>query len=181
MNDDVRTAELRQGPVATASEAARIEFLKLVVNASEGHLRALDTKAQILLAAVVLSWNPLWSMVNSPCRNGVALQQTVVLVVACMLVATILAFGWSVWPSGPPRTSSTSSLFYVGDNVSEERRTAYLRELQGLAMLEELASEALKLACLRDAKGKRLKASMLMGSVAYVSVLALLLSGPHCA
>lgn len=165
------------GPTPSADQAAPrgevIDFLKTVVVASEGHLRALDTKAQIALAAFVLSWNPLWSMINSPCRQGVAMP--VILLLVAAIVLSIAAYGYSVWPGS---VSGTSSLFYIGSTGMQPK--AYLQSLQDLRAEIELAREAVVLAAIRRYKQRRLRLALLASVVSYLTLAGVLFVGRYC-
>ena len=51
----------------TATKQERVDFLKQTMAFNEGNVRAYDVKAQISLAAFVLSGNPLMATINGAC------------------------------------------------------------------------------------------------------------------
>jgi len=89
---------------ATATEGAtkqeRIDFLKQAMAFTEGNVRAYDIKAQISLAAFVLSGNPLMAIINGAC--GTSARQVLVTALV-VFIATILTYLWVRWPVAPPQ------------------------------------------------------------------------------
>src|SRR6476619_2659649 len=81
--------------VATRQE--RIDFLKQVIAFNEGNVRSYDIKAQISLAAFVLSGNPLMAIISGAC--GTSARQVLVIALV-VFVSTILCFLWVLWPVG---------------------------------------------------------------------------------
>src|SRR5436190_13478156 len=78
------------------SKEERIDFLKQAIAFSEWSIRSFDTKAQISIAAFVLSMNPLWSILTSAhSRAGTSLPLAVLLVI---FVTTVVLFGLVIWP-----------------------------------------------------------------------------------
>src|SRR5262247_4519001 len=82
-------------PDAT-SEEERLDFLKQAIAFTEWTIRSFDTKAQISIAAFVLSMSPLWSILTSACPR--AASSPLVVVLLALLVVTILLFGYVIWP-----------------------------------------------------------------------------------
>src|ERR1700694_5761831 len=76
-------------PDATSKEE-RLEFLKQAIAFTEWTIRSFDTKAQISIAAFVLSMNPLWSIFTSACPRAASSPFAAVLL--ALLVTTILLF-----------------------------------------------------------------------------------------
>ena len=176
MEKETGSAGAVEAPAANAA-AAQIDFLKVVVAAAEGHLRAGDTKAQIALAAFVLSWNPLLAMLHGVCRQGAAPWTTAVL--AAVVVATILCYGRAVWPSSLPPSIGRPGLFFLlrGSVASPAELVA---RVAGARLAEELANEAIKLSALRERKTRTLKIAFASTILTYAVFLALLVPGMQC-
>lgn len=172
----------RSGPLTSA----QIDFLKLTVAAAESHLRAYDTKAQITLAAFVLSLNPLWALFQSVCRHGVEAGAVTVLLVT--VVATLVAYGATVWPAsgaGAARAASqteaspTSNLFFLAGDAGTAAHH-YLAALAGVDVGEALADEAVKLARLRRAKAARLKLALVCTIASYALIVLMFTTRQQC-
>ena len=174
-NPDGDEPAMQEGP----SKEDRLDFLKQAIAFTEWTIRSFDTKAQISIAAFVLSINPLWSILTSACARAASSGLIVVLLV--LLVGTILLFGYVIWPVtlAPAKLTGgwqTKGLFYVAD---PNRLTApqYADRLKDLTIEEELAAETLKLAYIRDIKSRRfknaLKAVVLFYTWALVAFLLL--------
>jgi hypothetical protein len=153
------------------SKQERIDFLKQAIAFTEWNIRSFDTKAQISIAAFVLSMNPLWSMMIAAYpRAGSSM----------IIAALLLLFGYVIWPvtlsgSGLTGTWESKGLFYVGD---PNRLTAslYSDRLKSLAIETELAGETLKLAAIREIKSRRFRHALIATAVFYAgAVLCLLL------
>lgn len=177
MNEPVASTTPKPSPEHN-SPASQIDFVKLMVSAAEGHLRASDTKAQIALAAFVLSWNPLLSMFHSTCRQGVTPVFSWVL--AASVVITILSYGNAVWPSSARREGQRSAGLFFLSRGSAATREELLGRLRTASFVEELADEALKLSDLRLRKTMRLKVALGCSVATYVIYLILLMSGRQC-
>src|SRR5215467_960077 len=103
-----------QGP----SKDERLDFLKQAIAFTEWTIRSFDTKAQISIAAFVLSMSPLWSILTSACPRAASSPLVAILLV--LLVVTILLFGYVIWPVtlAPAKLTGgwpTKGLFYVAD------------------------------------------------------------------
>ena len=63
-------------PATRTSEAPtkeeRLDFLRQAIAFTEWTIRSFDTKAQISIAAFVLSMNPLWSILTAACPRAAA-------------------------------------------------------------------------------------------------------------
>jgi hypothetical protein len=160
------------------SKQERIDFLKQAIAFTEWNIRSFDTKAQISIAAFVLSMNPLWSMMIAAYpRAG---SSMIIAALLLLFVATVLLFGYVIWPvtlsgSGLTGTWESKGLFYVGD---PNRLTAslYSDRLKSLAIETELAGETLKLAAIREIKSRRFRHALVATAVFYAgAVLCLLL------
>ena len=141
------------------SEEARLEFLKQAIAFTEWTIRSFDTKAQISIAAFVLSINPLWSILTSACPR--AASSPLVTILLFLLVITILLFGYVIWPVAVTQSRLTGGwqskgLFYVGD-PSQFTTSLYTDRLKDLTIEVELAAETLKLAYIREIKSRRFK------------------------
>jgi hypothetical protein len=160
----------------------RLDFLKQAIAFTEWTIRSFDTKAQISIAAFVLSINPLWSILNSACPHAASSIPVAVLLV--LLLTSVLLFGYVIWPVKLSRPQlaggwQNSGLFYVAD---PEHLTAsiYSDRLNGLAIEAELAAETLKLAYIRDIKSRRFKNALLSVVIFYAWVLACFLLARNC-
>ena len=163
-------------PISPAPEGAtkqeRVDFLKQVVAFTESNVRSYDTKAQISLAAFVLSANPLVAITSVGCSATGAKSVLMVLVPA--YIATILTYLWVLWPVAPPVDKLTEGLksqniFFIHDPVGLGSR-AYVDRLAKLVMEPELTAEALKLAHIRRVKAGRFKAALVATLAAYVVI-----------
>ena len=163
-------------PKAPAPEGVtkqeRVDFLKQVVSFTEGNVRSYDTKAQISLAAFVLSANPLVAIAGAGCSPAGARSVLMVLVPA--YIATILTYLWVLWPVAPPVARLTEGLksqniFFIHDPVGLGS-SAYVERLAKLVMEPELTAEALKLAHIRRVKAGRFKAALIATQAAYLVI-----------
>src|SRR5436189_5335655 len=94
---------------ATRTEAPtkeeRLDFLRQAIAFTEWTIRSFDTKAQISIAAFVLSMNPLWSILTAACPRGAS--SLIVAALLVLFVATILLFGYVIWPVTLTRSKLT--------------------------------------------------------------------------
>src|SRR5689334_23205103 len=135
---------------ATATKQERIEFLKQVIGFTEANVRSYDIKAQISLAAFVLSGNPLIAIINGACGPA---SRNVLIIVLVVFLATIVGYLWVLWPVAPPQQKLTEGLgagglFYIHDPL-KFTGPSYFDRLKSLAPEPELTAEALKLAHIR--------------------------------
>src|SRR5262249_3884693 len=136
---------------------------------TEWNIRSFDTKAQISIAAFVLSINPLWSiLVSSNARAGSSLLVGGLLV---LFVTTVLLFAYVIWPGALTQSNLTGmweskGLVYVGDPTQLSARL-YSYRLKDLAIETELAGETLKLAAIREIKGRRFRSALIAAVVFY--------------
>jgi hypothetical protein len=167
---------------ASATRQERIDFLKQSMAFTEGNIRAYDIKAQISLAAFVLSGNPLMAAINGAC--GTSARQ--VLVIAFVVfIATILAYLWVLWPVAPPQQKLTEgvgakNLFYLHDPLGAGA-SQYSERLKGLAVGPELTAEALKLSFIRKIKARRFKNALIATLVAYLVMVVAFFAIGRCA
>src|SRR5947207_5808948 len=101
MSDTAAAAE------AGATRQERVDFLKQSMAFTEGNVRAYDIKAQISLAAFVLSGNPLIGIINGACGTS---ARRVLVIALVVFIATILAYLWVLWPVAPPQQKLTDSV-----------------------------------------------------------------------
>src|SRR6202008_3653226 len=104
-------------PEATSREE-RFDFLKQAIAFTEWTIRSFDTKAQISIAAFVLSMTPLWTILSAACPRAASSLTVAVLLI--IFVTTVLLFGFVIWPVTltPSKLTGgwqTKGLFYVGD------------------------------------------------------------------
>ena len=92
---------------AGATRPERIDFLKQTMAFNEGNVRAYDAKAQISLAAFVLSGNPMMAAINGACG---ASARHVLVIALVVFIATILAYLWVLWPVAPAQPKLTDGL-----------------------------------------------------------------------
>jgi hypothetical protein len=157
---------------AGATKPERIDFLKQVVSFTESNIRSYDTKAQISLAAFVLSANPVVAITGLGCSPHAG--KMVLTVLIAVYFATITTYLWVLWPVPPPIQKLTEGLktqnaFYIHDPVALGA-TGFTAKLAQLDMEPELTSEALKLAYIRRVKARRFKTALMMTAAAYALI-----------
>jgi hypothetical protein len=108
-----------------------------------------------------------------------------VVVLLALFVATVLLFGYVIWPVSltPSRLTGgwqTKGLFYVGD-PNQLTASLYSERLKGLVIEEELAAETLKLAYIREIKSRRFKIALKSVVVFYAWVGVTFLLLRNCA
>jgi predicted PurR-regulated permease PerM len=165
------------------SKEERLDFLKQAIAFTEWTIRSFDTKAQISIAAFVLAMNPLWSILTTACPR--ASSSLAVVVLLGLFVATVLLFGYVIWPVTLTQSRltggwRTKGLFYVG-NPSQLTASLYAQQLKNLAIEEELAAETLKLAYIRDMKSRRFKNALKSVVAFYAWVIITFLLLRNCA
>ncbi len=168
-------------PAEGATKQERVDFLKQVIAFNEANVRAYDLKAQISLAAFVLSGNPIMAIVNGACGANARLVLVVSLIV---FVATILGYLWVLWPVAPPAQKLTEglgagNLFYLPDPLAAAG--GYVERLKGLAVEPELTAEALKLSYIRTVKAQRFKNALIATLAAYLVMVAAFFAVGRCA
>ena len=172
-----------EAPTETgATKQERVDFLKQTMAFNEGNVRAYDVKAQISLAAFVLSGNPLMAAINGAC-GGNARQVLVIALV--VFIATILTYLWVLWPVAPPAQKleeglSATNLFYL-HNPLAFTGSSYTERLRGLAVETELTAETLKLSYIRAVKARRFKNALIATVVAYLVLVAGFFAVGRCA
>jgi hypothetical protein len=168
-------------PDAT-SEEERLDFLKQAIAFTEWTIRSFDTKAQISIAAFVLSINPLWSILTSTCPRAAASPLAAILL--ALLVITILLFGYVIWPVALTQSRLTGGwqskgLFYVVD-PSQLTSSLYAERLKDLTIEVELAAETLKLAYIREIKSSRFKNALKAAVLFYAWAILCFLLMRNC-
>ena len=179
-------AEHDQPPAVSpdaSSEEARLDFLKQAIAFTEWTIRSFDTKAQISIAAFVLSINPLWSILTSACPRAASSPLAAILLV--LLVITILLFGYVIWPVAVTQSRLTGGwqskgLFYVSD-PNQLTTSLYTDRLKDLTIEAELAAETLKLAYIREIKSGRFKTALKAVVVFYAWAIVCFLLLRGCA
>ena len=160
------------------SKEERLDFLKQAIAFTEWTIRSFDTKAQISIAAFVLSMNPLWSILTAACPRAASTFSIAVLL--CLFVTTVLLFGFVIWPVSLTQSKltggwQTKGLFYVGD-PNQLTASLYADRLKDLTIEVELAAETLKLAYIREIKSRRFRHALMSVFVFYAwAVVAFLL------
>jgi len=172
----------QSGPRPDASREEKIEFLKLTMQTSEGQLARYDTKAQIAIAAFVLSWTPLWTILHSSCDRAATTDPVIVLLL--FIIATIVTFGYVIWPvnlkEGAVVASMKLGLFFLVHRF-KGGAAEYMKNLDDLVTEEELANEAIKLSYIRDVKGRRFKRGLFLTVAAYMVYVGCFLLLRNCA
>jgi hypothetical protein len=167
-------------PVAP-SRRERIEFLNNSIIFAEANIRAFDTKSQIALAAFVFSMTPLWSILNSAC-NGVGGRPAASLLLAAF-ICTIMLYGFVLWPirplSGLIKNKRVHGLFFVGDPMAMS--ATYGDKLRDASLEAELTGEVLKLAFIRNSKGRRFRYALWSTGAFYLLVFISFLVLQRCA
>lgn len=181
MPDATTAADLPAGETG-ATRPERIDFLKQVIAFTEGNVRSYDIKAQISLAAFVLSGNPLIATINGAC--GASVRQVLVVSLVAF-IATILIYLWVLWPVAPPQQKLTEglgakNLFYLHDPFAPGQ-SPYSERLKGLAVEPELTAEALKLSYIRKIKARRFKNALIATLVAYLVMVVAFFAVGRCA
>jgi hypothetical protein len=156
--------------VATRSE--RLDFLKQVVSYTEANVRSYDLKAQISLAAFVLSGNPTVAIVYDACGSGPA--RSVLVIMLVVFLATIVSYLWVLWPVAPRHKKlteglATQNLFFVNDAFGLGG-SAYLEKIKDLMVEPELAGEVSKLSYIRGIKSRRFKFALIATFCTYAIV-----------
>lgn len=167
--------------LTTATRQERIDFLKQAIAFNEANVRAYDLKAQISLAAFVLSGNPLMASVNGACGTN---ARQVLVVALVVFIVTILTYLWVLWPVAPPAQKLTeglgaNNLFYLHDPLAVGAR--YTDRLAGLAVEPELTAEMLKLSYIRTVKARRFKNALITTLIAYLVLVAAFFALGRCA
>ena len=166
-----------------ASKQERVDFLKQAIAFTEANIRSYDIKAQISLAAFVLSGNPIVAIVNSACSQAPA--RNVLIVMLVFFIATILTYLFVLWPVSPTQGKLTEglaagSLFYLHDPVSVGG-TGYAARLGNLVVEPELTAEALKLSYIRKVKARRFKAALIVTLITYLVIAGSFFGISRCA
>ena len=169
----METSQIMPAPEGPTKQE-RIDFLKQMVGFTEGNVRSYDTKAQISLAAFVLSANPLVAITGASC--SAACGKLVLMMLVPAYIATILTYMWVLWPVAPPADKLTQDLktqgiFFIHDPVALGS-AAFVDRLSRLSMEPELVAEALKLAHIRRVKAARFKAALIATVSAYAIIIA---------
>lgn len=151
-----------------ATKQERVEFLKQTMAFNEGNVRAYDVKAQISLAAFVLSGNPLMAAINGACGGS---ARPVLVIALVIFIATILTYLWVLWPVAPPPVKLTEgvgakNLFYINPLRTDVMQ--YSEQLKGLTVESELMAETLKLSCIRSVKARRFKTALIATVISYL-------------
>jgi hypothetical protein len=179
MADDVSASG---GPAAeaVATRPERVDFLRQVIAFNEGNVRAYDLKAQISLAAFVLSGNPLMAIVNGACGAN---ARQVLVVALVVFIVTILSYLWVLWPVAPQQKLTEGlgarSLFFLNDPLAIG--AGYSERLKGLVVEPELTAEALKLSYIRTVKARRFKTALITTLIAYLVLAASFFALGRCA
>jgi hypothetical protein len=175
-----RAVEPEHDPVET-SRRERIEFLNNSIVFAESNIRAFDTKSQIALAAFVFSMSPLWSILSSTCGN--VTSRPIVTVLLCAFLATIMTYGFVLWPIAPLRNlvknKRAKGLFFIVDPMAVS--ATYTEQLREISLEAELTAEVLKLSYIRASKGRRFRYALWANAAFYALVFVAFLVLRQCA
>lgn len=168
--EEVNVAQQSAGRDGVPSKQERIEFLKEALAFTEWNIRSFDTKAQISIAAFVLSMSPLWSIIIS--ADPRAASSIVVAGLLLLFLITVLLYGFVIWPITLKQSKLTGAweaqgLFFVRD-PSRLTTRLYAERLKTLAIETELTAETLRLAAIRQTKSRRFKRALVATFIFYV-------------
>ena len=104
----------------------RLDFLRQAIAFTEWTIRSFDTKAQISIAAFVLSMNPLWSILAAACPR--AASSLIVAVLLVLFVATVLLFGFVIWPVTLTQSKLTGGWQTKGDRKSTRLNSSHIQK-----------------------------------------------------
>lgn len=153
----------------TAPRRERIEFLKSAVAFAEAGIRSFDTKAQIALAAFVLSFGPLLSIIGD-----VSGDSAKPLMAGCgsLYVAAIGCFLHVLWPVATSAAAAQrQSAFYPRPDDGLDAQS-YRARVAAMEVEDELAHEVVALTRIRSIKGRRFRVAVLTAGVFYAVCLA---------
>lgn len=152
-----------------AMRRERVEFLRSAVAFAEAGIRSFDAKAQIALAAFVLSFGPLLSIISD-----VAGDSAKPLKAGCgsLYVVAIGCFLHVLWPVATPGAAKQhKGAFYP--RLDESLDTAsYRGRVEAIDIEDEIAHEILVLTRIRSIKGRRFRVAVLTAGVFYAACLA---------
>lgn len=147
------------------------DFMKTTSAHAEAHIRAYDTKAEILLAAVALSFDPLSRGIErvgfEALRDFAFLVQFAFFMIVLVLLAWVLA---------PIRAAASDSSRYV---KSPESMTPadYISRVGKSDLADELAADVLRLGVIRNIKHTRFNHALRTLVFYFVAVLFYGLTG----
>lgn len=165
-----------------ATKQERVDFLKQTMAFNEANIRAYDIKAQVSLAAFVLSGNPLIAIVNGACGTAARPVLVIALVVFTLTILMHLSVLWPVSPSKQKLTKGSfddRTLFYIDPLAMGVPQ--YAQRLKNLAVEPELIAETLKLSFIRAAKARRFKKALVATFIAYLLLAAAFFIVGRCA
>lgn len=153
----------------SASIGEQVDFLKSTVAFAEAGIRSFDTKAQISLAAFVLSANPIVSIISP--RAG----SSVLSMFLAAYIVSILLYGYVLWPVSPPKDKlrapgMAQDLFYL-HKPWEPLLATYSAKLGKLVSKDELIAELFKLSYIRSIKNVRFRIALAASLATYIMTL----------
>ena len=165
-----------------ATKQERVDLLKQILAFTEGNIRSFDTKAQISLAAFVLSANPLVAISQAACPTGGA--RTVLMILVPAYLATILTYLWVIWPVAPAEKALTAGLkpqdvFFIHDPVALGS-AGFTERLSKFSVEPELTAEVLKLSHIRRAKAFRFKTALIVTLATYIAIAVAFFFAGRC-
>lgn len=156
-------------PETDAIRRERVEFLKSVIAFSEAGIRSFDAKAQIALAAFVLSFGPLLSIISDVAGDSAKPLQA-----GCgsLYVVAIGCFLHVLWPvTASAAAMQRKGAFYPRLDEGLDA-ASYRGRVEIMDIENELAHEVLALTRIRSIKGRRFRMAVLAAGVFYAVCLA---------
>ena len=148
-----------------------LQFLEKSFASAEGTIRAFDVKAQIVLATLAFSYQPVFLTLGQlDLSPGVNLRLALVF---CMFCASALLFLRVLAPSSgsaPKHVRANASLFFV--QAPEKIDPGhYLELLQNADLMDAYSSEVLVLQSIRRVKDRRFRQALLALCIYFAIVL----------
>lgn len=153
-----------------------VSFLNASLSESQSTVRAYDTKAQIVGIGYIFALGIVFRFANKLDPNSLLSTDQVILAWTFIIVPIIL-FGAVLYPTRKivPSLRSTQfedhGYYYV---LPGQHKTAadYLRNLRQSNLVEELSSEVLKMAELRDLKRRRFLRALWASMISFLALFA---------
>ena len=153
-----------------------VSFLNASLSESQSTVRAYDTKAQIVGIGYIFALGIVFQFANKLDPNA-SLSTDQVILAWTFIIIPIILFGAVLYPTRKIVSSSRSTQFedhgyyYV---LPGQHKTAgdYLRNLRQSNLVEELSSEVLKMAELRDLKRRRFLRALWAAMISFLALFA---------
>jgi hypothetical protein len=162
------TPDLQPRPETDATRRERTEFLRSALAFAEAGIRSFDAKAQIALAAFVLSFGPLLSIIRDIAGNSAK-----PLLAGCgsLYVVAIVCCLHVLWPiAGQAGVAQRKSAFHPRPDDRLDA-AAYRERVDAMDTENELVHEVLALTRIRSIEGRRFRVAVLTAGVFYAACL----------